>query len=126
MDPRDQLGEAKRLGQIVVGAERQALDQVLERAGRGQHQDPGLGSLAAHRPAHVVAVQSRQVAVEHEHVVAHHARLDQRVGAVGGQVDRHPLAAQAARDRLGQPLLVLGDQYAHLFVQDDERRIRSL
>jgi hypothetical protein len=66
-----------------------------------------------HRAAHVVAVHARQVAVEHEHVVAHDARLGQRRLPVARQVDRHPLPAQPARDRVGQPQLVFGDQHPH-------------
>ena len=113
-DPRDQLGEPERLGQVVVGADRQPLDEVLECPRRGQHQDPGLRPLAADRAAHVVAVEARQVAVEHEHVVADDPRLDQRVGSVRREVDGHPLPPQPARDRIGQPPFVLCDQHAHL------------
>jgi hypothetical protein len=36
VDAGDELGEAKRLGQVIVGAERQPLDDILERAGRGE------------------------------------------------------------------------------------------
>jgi hypothetical protein len=42
-----------------------------------------------------------QVSVENQNVVANDARLDERVGAVRREVDRHPLAAQPARDRIG-------------------------
>ena len=54
-----------------------------------------------------------QVAVEHHDVVGEDARLVERGGAVGRDVDGHALAAQAARDRVGDPAFVLGDQYAH-------------
>ena len=54
-----------------------------------------------------------QVAVEHDDVVRHDARLVQRRGAVAGDVDRHPLAPQPARHGAGDPGFVLGDQHAH-------------
>ena len=38
VDPRDELGEGERLGQIVVGAEAEAVDPVLDRARRGQYE----------------------------------------------------------------------------------------
>ena len=37
-DAQDQLGEVERLGEVVVGAQRQAADPVAGRAGGGQHQ----------------------------------------------------------------------------------------
>ena len=113
LDPGHELGEAEGLGQVVVGAERQAVDHVLERPRRGQHQDPGLGPLTPHGAAHVVTVHARQIAVEHEHVVADHARLDQRLLAVGSQIHGHPLAPQATGDRVRKSKLVLGDQHTH-------------
>ncbi len=67
---------------------------------------------------------AREVAVEHEDVVAHDPRLAQRIGAVGRDVDRHPLAPQAARDEVRQPWLVLCDQDAH-GCEDDARRVRT-
>jgi hypothetical protein len=41
-DAGDQLGEVKRLGQVVIGAKPEALDPFPDRPGRGQHQHPGL------------------------------------------------------------------------------------
>ena len=54
-----------------------------------------------------------QVAVEHDDVVGVDARLVERGGAVGGDVDRHALTAQPARDRGGDSGFVFGDQDAH-------------
>ena len=71
------------------------------------------GLLGRERAADVVAVQLGQVAVEHDDVVGHDARLVERRRAVAGDVDRHALAAQPARDGAGDPGLVLGDQHAH-------------
>lgn len=112
MDAGQQLGEAKRLGQVIVSSERQPVDHVLKCPRCGQHQDPGLGLLAAHGAAYVVAVHAWEVAVEHQHVVSDHARLEERLLAVRREVDRHPLLPQAARDRVPESQLVLGDQHA--------------
>ena len=113
VDPGHELSEPKRLGQVIVCPERQPLDHILQRAGGGQHQDSRLGSLSPHRPADVVPVDAREVTIEHEHVVANHARLDQRLLAVRRQIDGHPVAAQPAGDGLGQPELVFSDQDTH-------------
>ena len=69
--------------------------------------------LGGQRAADVVAVHLGQVAVEHDDVVGVDARLVERGGAVGGDVDGHALAAQPARDGGGDAGLVLGDQDAH-------------
>ena len=71
------------------------------------------GCSAVERAAHVVAVHLGQVAVEDDDVVGVDARLVERLGAVGGDVDGHALAAQAARDGVRDARLVLGDQHPH-------------
>jgi hypothetical protein len=116
------LGERERLGEIVVGAEGKPVDHVVERARRGEHQHPRLGRLLGQRGAHLVAVQLRQVAIEHDDVVLVHARLVQRLGAVVGDIHRHGLAAQAAGDRVGEAGFVFGDQYTHGTSGRDEAR----
>ena len=69
--------------------------------------------LGVERPAHVVAVQRREVPVEHDDVVGMHARVEERLRPVERDVDRRALAAQAAGDRVGDARLVLGDQDPH-------------
>ena len=54
-----------------------------------------------------------QIAVEHEHVVADDSGLDQRLLAVGRQVDGKSLSAQATSDGVRQAQFVFGDQYSH-------------
>jgi hypothetical protein len=58
-------------------------------------------------------VDHGQVAVEHDDVVGVDACLVERGGAVGGDVDGHPLAPQTARDGGGDAGFVFGDQDAH-------------
>ena len=53
--PRDQFGERERLGQVVVGAERQPGHLVLDGAARGQHHAP-----ASARPRRSAGGRSRR------------------------------------------------------------------
>ena len=82
----------KRLGEIVVGADPEARDAVLDRPGGGEHQHGALAGVDQ-RPADVIAVDVRQVAIEHDHVIAGDRRPFQRLPAVEGEVDRHPFPA---------------------------------
>ena len=108
-----QLLEGERLGQVVVGAEREARDLVAEPARRGQHQDSHVGVLAGDRRADLVAVQAGEVAVEHDHVVVGEGDLAQRLVAVERDVGGDRLAPEARLQRLGQEALVLDDQDPH-------------
>ena len=112
-DARDQFGERERLRQVVVGAEAEARDPVLDPGRRGQHQHPGPSPLLDQRLAHPVAVHLGQVAIEHDHVVVVDRGLPQPGRAVERDVDRHALALQPERDRLGQLRLILDHQHAH-------------
>ena len=112
-DARDQLGERERLGQVVVGSEAQARHPVLDPGRRGQHQHPGPPALLDQRLAHPVAVHPGQVAVEHDDVVVVDRGLPQPGRAVERDVDRHAVALQPERDRLGQLRLILDHQHAH-------------
>ena len=111
-DPGYQLGERERLGQVVVGATAKPRDAIFDGARRGQQQDPG-PDRAGELGAHLVAVNTGQVAVEHDHVVVVDQRSLQGGVPVQGGVDRHPLQAQPGRDRLGQLAVVLCHEYPH-------------
>ena len=113
MDAGDQLAQGKGLGQVVVGAEGEALHAVVECARGGKHEDAG-GFLALRQAAaDLVAVHARQVAVEENDLVAVDQRLLQAGFAVEGDVDRHARLAEAAGDDIGQPFVILHDQDAH-------------
>ena len=114
-DERQPVLERERLDQVVVGAEREPADLVLEPRGGGQHQDPHVRVLAGDDRGDLVAVSAREVAVEHDDVVVDDAGLQQRARAVVGDVDGHALAAQPAGDGPRQPPFVLCDQDAHLY-----------
>ena len=77
-DAGDELGPVERLGQVVVGAEREPVDEVVDAVGGGEHQDLGLALVGRQAAADLVAVQLGQVAVEHDDVVVDDARLEQR------------------------------------------------
>ncbi len=110
VDASDELGEAKRLGQVVVGAERKAGDEVVGRPGGGEHQDLGLRPLVDERPADVVSVDLGEVAVEHHDVVEVKARAKQGVGPVRGDVDRCAMASQTPGDGGRDARMVFGDE----------------
>ncbi len=117
---RNQLGEVERLREVVVGADPEPLHAVLDRAGGGQHQHPGRLAGRHQRTAYVVAVEERQIAIEHDHVVGDDVRAEQRVLAVVGDVDGHALAAQNGRDRRCQSRMILDHEHPH----EPLRRIR--
>ena len=64
-------------------------------------------------PAHVVAMDGGEIAVQHHHVVRVDGGLLQRLGAVEGEVDGEAVAPQPARDRARKVALVLDQQHAH-------------
>ena len=64
--PRDQFGQFKRLGQVIVRAGVQSFDALVDFAARGQEQDRcGIFALAQ-LAQHAQAVASRQHDVEHD------------------------------------------------------------
>ena len=113
-DARDQLGKGERLAEVVIGAQFQPVDPVLDVGGRGEHQDAA-GRAVAHQPAaNPVAVHGRQVAVEHNHVVVGAGRALQGGRAVVDHVDGETRVAQALADPVGQRDVILHDQYSHI------------
>jgi hypothetical protein len=80
---RDELGEHEGLAKVVVRAQLQAIDPVLDLSGSGEHQDPRAG--ARERATHLITVHHRQVAVEHDHVIGRPCGgLQCRPAVVGG------------------------------------------
>src|SRR5207344_2397794 len=70
--PGDQLGEVERFGQIVIGAQVQPFDPVLDQTGGGEHEDTA-GAWRVHDLlAEGVTVQPGQVAVENYDVIGVH------------------------------------------------------
>ena len=112
-DPGDEFGERERLGQVVVGAEVEAVHPVAHRARRGQHQDAGLRRRADQRGADRVAVDAGQVTVQDDDVVGVQQRLLDGGRAVVGHVRADALVAQAVGDVVGQFGLILDHEHPH-------------
>ena len=62
------------------------------------------------RPADGVAVQHREIAVQHHHIDVGRAQQGQRRGAITGDIDAEALMAQPIGQHLGEIGLVLDDQ----------------
>src|SRR6266568_1218287 len=69
MDAGDELVPMERLGHVVVGAEAEALDLVLDpgKARQDENRRPHLGD--AQRAQHIEARHIRQAEIEHDYVV---------------------------------------------------------
>ena len=117
-----ELGERERLGQVVVGAEAEPVHPVLDGGGGGQHQHPAAAARPDEFGAHLVAVPSGQVPVEHDHVIIGHQRPLKTVRPVEGDVHGHPLLPQPGPDRLGQLAVVLDHQHPHGRTSDPRAR----
>jgi hypothetical protein len=111
--PRGQLRERERLGQVVVGAQGQPGDPLVDLGGGGQQQHPHRPPARHQRLAHLVAVHDRQVTVQHHHVVVVDADAFQRRSAVVDHVHGVRVAAQPLGHRVGQQRLVLDHQDPH-------------
>ena len=112
-DPGDQLGEVKRLSDVVVRAEPEAVDLVADSAGGRQHQHPAAGVPGDDPAAHLVAVDDGQVAVQDHHVVAGAAEAVECFLPVQGEVHGHALTAQPGGDRRGEHFVILYDKQSH-------------
>ena len=111
--PRLQFGQGERLGHVVVGAEVEALDPLLDAVGGGQDQHRNLRVAPAQSPEHFEAGHRRQAEVEDQHVEV--LRRQRAVGrlAVADDVDRVAGGAQRPRQPVGKDLVILGDQNPH-------------
>jgi hypothetical protein len=91
-------------------SEAEPLDAIPNRARGREHQDPALRTRGHHGPADVVAMHTREVAVQNHNVVGGHGDVLERVAAVEDDIDCHPLLAQAGRHRYRQFRVVLDHQ----------------
>ena len=92
----DGVYETERLGQVVVGAQPEAVYPV----GR-------------ELPANLVAVRSGQVPVQYHDVVAGDGQMAERIAAVKDDVHGHALPAQPRSDRPGQNPVIFHNQHSH-------------
>ena len=106
----DELLEAERLGDVVVAADREALDLLLGGVARGQEHDRHVVPVGA-QPLHdreAVAVGEHDV--EHDEVGAERLGRPQGVGAGAGDLDVEAFVAQGGRDEIGDVRLVVDDE----------------
>ena len=112
LHPCDQLSHAERLGEVVVGADRQADDEVGLVVAGGEHQHRYV-AVALDAPAHLQAVEAGEHQVEHAPGRgATSAARSTPEGPSRATVDLEALAAQPGRHRVGDRRLVLDDQDA--------------
>ena len=95
----DELADAERLGDVVVGAELEAADDLLLLALGGEHDDRQLELPLADLPADFVAVELRQHDVEQQQVGRFAERRGESGVAVRGRADVVALRAKI----VGQP-----------------------
>ena len=110
--PGDDLFEAERLGDVVVAAERQTCDLVLQRVSGGQEQRGRVDAVGAQPAQHAEAVHAGHHHVEDHGVGPDLAGLVERGGAVGGGVHLEALELQAHREQLDDVGLVVDDEDA--------------
>ena len=112
--PRDHLFETERLGDVVVAAEGQTCDLVLQGVAGGEEQGGRLDAVGAEPAQHSEAVHARHHDVEDDGVRTHFAGLVQSGGTAGGGVHFETLELQADRQKLDDVRLVVNHQHAGL------------
>ena len=110
--PGDELADAERLGQVVVGAALETDDGVGLLAAGGQHQHRGVdvGPAAPQRLAHGDAVHAGQHQVEHHQVEAGRGQPGEGLAAVAHVHRLQPFEAEVQPDQLTDVRVVLDDQ----------------
>jgi hypothetical protein len=123
-DSCDQHRKVEWLGQVVVGAQPESVDQLVVRRRGGQHQQPAAPAAVDEPRTHLIAVKSGQIAIEHDHVVIVDHRAGQAGLAVERDIDSHVFVPQPGRNRLGQLSVVFDHKHAHCcsFAYDGSRR----
>ena len=111
--PGDQLAWAERLGDVVVGTDREPDHLVdLVRASREHdHVDTGLGSELTQ---HLDAVDPGHHHVEQHHIGTPLTRSPERFRTVPGKRNVEALGLEIAGEELADPGFVVGDQHSRL------------
>ena len=110
LDPRDDLGEAERLGDVVVAAGAERLDLVLGRVLRGQEEHGALAPERAQPAADLDPLDVGEHPVEHDQVGLDARDRGERVAAAVDLLDLVPLVAKRGRDGVDDRLLVVDDE----------------
>jgi len=115
-DARNEFARRERLDEVVVGAEFQSRNLVLEFAFGGEHDDRHIGCVA-NGFADLLTRHLRQHQVENHQVESVLAELVESDLAVFGLRDPVALALEVRRDGVANGLLILHQQ--------DSARVRS-
>ena len=111
LDAGDDLGEAERLGDVVVAAGAERLDLVLDRVLGGEEEDRGLEAALAEAAADLDPVEVGEHPVEHDQVgLGRRRRRSARRGRVRGLLDLEALVAERGRDGVDDRRLVVDDE----------------
>ena len=114
VDAGDQLVLVEGLGHVVVGAEAEALDLVLDAGEAGEDEDRRVDLGDAERLQHFIARHVGQVQVEQDDVVVIElAEIDAFFAEIG-RVDVETFRLEHQLDALGRRGIVLDQQYPHL------------
>ena len=106
----DDLGEAERLGDVVVAAGAKRLDLVLDCALCGEEEDRGLEAALAEATAYLEPVDVGEHPVEDDQVGVELHRLRERVAAVLGLGDVEALVPQRCGYGIDDRRLVVDDE----------------
>ena len=117
----EQFFQLERLGQVVVGAEVEAANLVVDGAEGGQHQHMGLEAVAPPVLQESEAVNLGQHQVEDDGVVLGGAGLEIALLAVVGHIDGETLFLQTLAEDAGERLVVFDEQHTHSEVSVADR-----
>ena len=109
--PRDDLLEAERLGDVVVAAGGEPGDAVLDGVLRGEEQHRHVRVVAAHPAQHLEPVEVGEHHVEHDGIRAEVLRGPHGGQPAGGGAHLPPLVAQGHREQLGEVRLVVDHEH---------------
>src|SRR5262249_19730507 len=113
VDTRHELVLVERLGHVVVGAEAETPDLVLDTGEAGQNQNGGLDLGDAQRPQNFEPRHVRQIQVEQDNVViVELAEVDAFFAQIG-RIDVEAFRLQHQLNRLSSGAVVLNQQHAH-------------
>ena len=119
LQPRQQLGEGERLGQIVVATGTQALDPILDVTQRAQHQHRRLIARRAQRRDDRQPVDTGQHAVDDHGVEGVVRRTLEPLAALCRQIDAVPALGQPSDQVIGCFAVIFDNQNAHGFHRRD-------
>ncbi len=111
---RQQLGERERLHEIVVAADLESGDAIVDRLPRAEDQHRRADAALAQRADHADTVHRREHQIDNGDVVPAGPRHLQTGRSVARVIDDEARFPQAAGHEISDRLIVLDDECAHL------------